>query len=54
MLSANAMDQHLTDTEAAGADRHLAKPFSAQGLIQVVGEVVQSAEPREKIAANSP
>ena len=41
MLSANAMDQHLSDTEAAGADRHLAKPFTAQGLIQVVGDVIR-------------
>jgi PAS domain S-box-containing protein len=42
MLSANAMDQHLADTEAAGADRHLAKPFTAQALVQTVGEMVQA------------
>jgi PAS domain S-box-containing protein len=51
MLSANAMDQHLADTEAAGADRHLAKPFTAPDLIRVVGEVLNEAQPGDKIAA---
>jgi PAS domain S-box-containing protein len=50
MLSANAMDQHLTETEAAGADRHLAKPFTPPALIQVVGEVLATPETGEKIA----
>jgi len=53
MLSANAMDQHLAETEAAGADRHLAKPFTPPALIQVVSDLTAQAETGEKIAANA-
>jgi len=37
MLSANAMSQHRTDSLAAGADLHLAKPVTAAVLIDGVG-----------------
>jgi CheY-like chemotaxis protein len=50
MLSANAMADHLRDTEAAGADRHLAKPFTAEALIRVVSDVAGQGQTREKIA----
>lgn len=50
MLSANAMAQHLRESEEAGADRHLAKPFTALALIKVVSEATRQAESREKIA----
>ena len=53
MLSANAMDQHLAETEAAGADRHLAKPFTPPALIQVVSDLAVRAEMGEKIAVNA-
>jgi CheY-like chemotaxis protein len=33
MLSANAMDQHRNAAFEAGADRHIAKPVTAQSLI---------------------
>jgi CheY-like chemotaxis protein len=52
MLSANAMDQHLAETEAAGADRHLAKPFTPPALIQVVSDLTTHVEMGEKIAVN--
>ena len=50
MLSANAMAEHLRDSEEAGADRHLAKPFTALALIRAVSEATRPAESREKIA----
>jgi CheY-like chemotaxis protein len=42
MLSANAMRQHLDAGRAAGADRHLAKPFTPQGLIGMLLELVEN------------
>ncbi len=53
MLSANAMDQHLVETEAAGADRHLAKPFTPPALIQVVSDLATKAQAGDKIAMNA-
>ena len=38
MLSANAMRQHREDSRAAGADRHVAKPVTAQALIAAMVE----------------
>ena len=38
MLSANAMRQHRDDSRAAGADRHVAKPVTAQALIAAMVE----------------
>jgi PAS domain S-box-containing protein len=45
MLSANAMREHLEQSAAAGADRHLAKPISADALINALVEIC--AEPAE-------
>jgi PAS domain S-box-containing protein len=42
MLSANAMRQHLTEARAAGADRHLAKPFTPSALIGVLIEALDA------------
>ena len=50
MLSANAMVEHLRESEEAGADRHLAKPFTAVALIRAVSEATRPVESREKIA----
>ncbi|WP_374600025.1 response regulator [Brevundimonas sp.] len=36
MLTANALTEHVQAAAAAGADRHLAKPFDAAELIQLV------------------
>ena len=44
MLTANALPDHVAASKAAGADRHLAKPFDALDLLSTVGELV--GEPR--------
>ncbi len=36
MLTANALAEHIASAEAAGADRHLAKPFDAADLLNLV------------------
>lgn len=36
MLTANAMPEHVAAGRAAGADRHLAKPFNAAELLSIV------------------
>ena len=36
MLTANALAEHIAAGEAAGADRHLAKPFDAAELLELV------------------
>ena len=36
MLTANALPEHVAAARAAGADRHLAKPFDAADLIETV------------------
>ena len=36
MLTANALAEHVAAARAAGADRHLAKPFDAADLIETV------------------
>ena len=43
MLTANALPEHITAGEAAGADRHLAKPFDAAELLSLVVELPRSA-----------
>ena len=39
MLTANALPEHITAGLEAGADRHLAKPFSVEALIAMVQEL---------------
>ncbi len=46
MLTANALTEHIAAAEAAGADRHLAKPFDAAELLQLVATL-----PREITAS---
>ena len=41
MLSANAMRQHREEAQAAGADRHVAKPVTAQALLQTMAEELE-------------
>lgn len=39
MLTANALPEHLEKALAAGADRHMAKPFSVEALLALVAEL---------------
>ena len=39
MLTANALAEHVAAGVAAGADRHLAKPFNAGELLELVGDL---------------
>lgn len=41
MLTANAMSEHVEATMAAGADRHLTKPLTAQSLIECIVSVLE-------------
>ena len=49
MLTANALPDHVAQAQAAGADRHLAKPFDAAELLAVVSEL--GGENQQKAAA---
>jgi len=49
MLSANALAEHIAATEAAGADRHLAKPFEAADLLGLIDALPR--RPAASIAA---
>ncbi|MFJ6024418.1 ATP-binding protein [Brevundimonas sp. NPDC092305] len=46
MLTANALAEHITAAEDAGADRHLAKPFDASDLLSLVVNLPSHAEAR--------
>ncbi|GAA0626845.1 hypothetical protein GCM10009422_24700 [Brevundimonas kwangchunensis] len=43
MLTANALVEHVTAAEAAGADRHLAKPFDAAELLGLIDTLPRAA-----------
>lgn len=43
MLTANALPEHIAAAEAAGADRHLAKPFDANDLLGLIYGLPQAA-----------
>ena len=43
MLTANALPEHVEAAQTAGADRHLAKPFSAPDLIGLVTDLVTTS-----------
>ncbi|TAJ56097.1 MAG: response regulator [Brevundimonas sp.] len=43
MLTANALAEHIAAAEAAGADRHLAKPFDAGELLRLVATLPRAA-----------
>jgi CheY-like chemotaxis protein len=49
MLTANALPEHIAMADAAGADRHLAKPFDAAELLDLVVTLPRAAA--EAIAA---
>jgi two-component system, sensor histidine kinase len=51
MLTANAMPEHIADAQAAGADLHLSKPFTAQALFDAISEAVAACQTEEDLAA---
>lgn len=51
MLTANALPEHVEAARQAGADRHLAKPISAQALLDAVQELTARAAERAQRAA---
>ncbi len=52
MLTANAMDEHIKASRAAGADRHISKPVHAQELLEAIATlVIASLEEQEAAAA---
>ncbi len=50
MLTANALPEHVASACAAGADLHLAKPFTASDLFKAIEEALFSPS-REQVAA---
>jgi signal transduction histidine kinase/ActR/RegA family two-component response regulator len=44
MLTANAMRQHRDDANAAGANMHMTKPFTAAGLINAIENMLQNTD----------
>jgi signal transduction histidine kinase/ActR/RegA family two-component response regulator len=44
MLTANALPEHIASAEGAGADRHLAKPFDAGELLELVISLPRAAQ----------
>jgi PAS domain S-box-containing protein len=44
MLTANALPEHVAQSIAAGADRHLEKPVTLAGLLEAMNEVLTEAE----------
>ncbi len=51
MLTANALPEHVTAAQAAGADRHLAKPFTAEQLLWTLDVALQADTGQAIIAA---
>jgi len=44
MLTANAMEEHVQASLAAGADEHLSKPIRPQALIEAIGRQIFAGE----------
>ncbi|MCE3290211.1 MAG: hybrid sensor histidine kinase/response regulator [Caulobacter sp.] len=44
MLTANALDEHVQASLAAGADAHLSKPVRADSLLAAVSAALEPAE----------
>ncbi|HEY1072595.1 ATP-binding protein, partial [Brevundimonas sp.] len=51
MLTANALPEHIVAGLEAGADRHLAKPFSIEALLAMVAELTADAPQAAERAA---
>ncbi|MNE22659.1 Sensory/regulatory protein RpfC [compost metagenome] len=51
MLTANALPEHLDKALGAGADRHMAKPFSVEDLLAMVADLTAKAPQAAEAAA---
>ncbi|WP_240387195.1 ATP-binding protein [Brevundimonas naejangsanensis] len=51
MLTANALPEHLDKALAAGADRHMAKPFSVEDLLAMVADLTAQTPQAAEAAA---
>jgi CheY-like chemotaxis protein len=51
MLTANAMPDHIAEAQAAGADLHLGKPFTAKALFDAIDEAISINANSEEMAA---
>ncbi|WP_278070633.1 response regulator [Brevundimonas sanguinis] len=51
MLTANALPEHLEQALVAGADRHMAKPFSVETLLSTVAELTAQTPQAAEAAA---
>jgi CheY-like chemotaxis protein len=51
MLTANALPEHVAQAQAAGADRHLAKPFTAAMLFEAMAAVCDAQDEAAVVAA---
>ncbi len=51
MLTANALPDHVAAGQAAGADRHLAKPFNAADLLELVSDLALLRAQADSLAA---
>jgi len=40
MLTANALDDHITASLAAGADRHISKPIRPMELMEAIAQLI--------------
>ncbi len=54
MLTARSRDQDVFESERSGADFYLTKPFSPQGLLNAVDEVLRAGERREEATECAP
>ncbi len=50
MLTANALPTHVAEARAAGADLHLAKPFTAQALFDAINVALSTDDAKEAAA----
>ena len=53
MLTANALPEHVTASEQAGADGHVAKPITGANLFQAIATALSAAGADVKLAAAS-
>jgi len=51
MLTANAMDEHIRGSLAAGADRHISKPVRAMELLDAIAGLIFTAHNGEQADA---
>jgi CheY-like chemotaxis protein len=40
MLTANALEDHVRESLAAGADRHISKPVNAAALLDAIADLL--------------